>query len=86
MASFPGNEAFGEKELLRLEGKFMTFPREGNFTSSHFFASKDVMGREETQGKPQMLLSPRQSSLVFKVWVTLIRSVFLCSWEDAHFI
>ena len=23
----------------------MTFPREGKFTSSHFFASKDVMGR-----------------------------------------
>ena len=22
----------------------MTFPREGKFTSSHFFASKDVMG------------------------------------------
>ena len=28
-----------------LEGKFMTFAREGNFTSSHFFASKDVMGK-----------------------------------------
>ena len=24
----------------------MTFPREGKFTSSHFFASKDVMGSE----------------------------------------
>ena len=23
----------------------MTFPREGKFTSSHFFASRDVMGR-----------------------------------------
>ena len=22
----------------------MTFPREGKFTSSHFFASKDVLG------------------------------------------
>ena len=29
------------------EGKFsMTFPREGKFSSSHFFASKDVMGKE----------------------------------------
>ena len=24
----------------------MTFPREGKFTSSHFFASKDVMGTQ----------------------------------------
>ena len=44
MASFPSNEGFEEKEFLWLEGKFMTFPREGKFTSSHFFASKDVMG------------------------------------------
>ena len=43
---FPGNEGFGKKGLLRLEGKFLTFPREGNFTSSHFFASKDVWGGE----------------------------------------
>ena len=31
-------------EFFWLEGKFLTFPREGKFTSSHFFASKDVMG------------------------------------------
>ena len=41
---FQWNEEFGEKELLRLEGKFLTFPCEGKLTSSHFFASKDVMG------------------------------------------
>ena len=34
-----------KREFLRLEGNFMTFPCEGKFTSSHFFASKDVMGR-----------------------------------------
>ena len=30
----------------------MTFPREGKFTSSHFFASKDVMGKIATE--PQL--------------------------------
>ena len=40
----PGNEGFGEEELVRLEGRILTFPREGRFISSHFFASKDVMG------------------------------------------
>ena len=43
---FPWNKGFEKKEFLWLEGKFMTFPREREFTSSHFFASKDVMGFE----------------------------------------
>ena len=30
----------------------MTFPREGKFTSSHFFASKDVMGIIGKEEKP----------------------------------
>ena len=49
--SFPWNGQFsqemkglGKKDLLRLEGKFLTFPPEGKFTSSHFLASKDVWG------------------------------------------
>ena len=51
---FPQNGQFShEMKVLRkrsflwLEGKFMTFPREGKFTSSLFVASKDVMGTAE---------------------------------------
>ena len=41
MASFLMNEGFDKKELLWL---IYVFPREAKFTSSNFFASKDVMG------------------------------------------
>ena len=37
---FPRNEGFEKKECLWLEGKFMTCPREGKFTPSHFLPQK----------------------------------------------
>ena len=55
---FPWNGLFpqdmkglGEKELLQLEGKYLTFPREGKFTSSNSLASKDVWGRLPTTSR-----------------------------------
>ena len=39
----------------------MTFPREGKFTSSHFFASKDGMG---VKGRPKSVQQLRDSTLV----------------------
>ena len=47
---FPPNGQFShetkglrKKEFLWLEGKFMTFPREGKFTSSHFFVPQKML-------------------------------------------
>ena len=59
----PGNEGFGKKGLLRLEGKFLTFPREGKFTSSHFcFASKDVWGNRGSRGCKRRSATASESS------------------------
>ena len=50
MARFPMKWSVWEKEFLQLEGKCMTFHCEGKFTWSHFFDSKDVLGRSPLEG------------------------------------
>ena len=75
---FPWNEGVEKMEFLWLEAKFMTFPREGKFTSSHFFASKDVMGCFETRSACYRGPKPHKCPK----WLGEGAKVVLTSWSD----
>ena len=59
----------------------MTFPREGKFTSSHFFASKDVMGLIDATMQcpdgPGTKLEPETSVREGRTWAIAVRMGFV---------
>ena len=68
---FPGIEGFGKRDLLRLEGKFLTFPREGKFTSSHFMGGeKFLVG---LRGAKNFSIAFR---IVFRILFRVFQTVF----------
>ena len=60
-------KGFGKKGLLRLQGKFLTFPREGKFTSSNFLPQKMFGVGRPTKRSRELLALPSRGGLRCKM-------------------